>query len=122
MFEWVKLFPPYLIFLTAVFVIIPTIASLFIRFSIYRHLNNLANKITRLLRIGDSRGIQPKIVDELEIRYKIATSQLEQVNTGALIDGIYSQEKFSFWVFLFVANNGIIFVEFYLICYLLLDC
>lgn len=96
MFEWVKLFPPYLIFLTAVFVIIPTIASLFIRFSIYRHLNDLANKVIRLLRIGESRGIQPKIVEELEIRYKVATSQLEQVNTSALIDGVYSQEKFSF--------------------------
>jgi len=96
MFECVKLFPPYLIFLTAVFVIIPTIASLFIRFSIYRHLNDLANKVIRLLRIGESRGIQPKIVEELEIRYKVATSQLEQVNTSALIDGVYSQEKFSF--------------------------
>jgi hypothetical protein len=99
MFEWIKLFPPYLIFLTAVFVIIPTIASLFIRFSIYRHLNDLANKVIRLLRIEESRGIQPKIVEELEIRYKVATSQLEQVNTSALIDGVYSQEKFSVFGF-----------------------
>jgi hypothetical protein len=99
MLEWVKLFPPYLIVLTAVFVIIPTTASFFIRYSIYRHLNDLANKITRLLKIGESRGIQPKLVEELEIRYKVATSQLEQVNTGALIDGIYSQEKFKFFGF-----------------------
>jgi hypothetical protein len=99
MLEWVKLFPPYLIFLTAVFVIIPTIASFFIRFSIYRHLNDLANKVTRLVKIDESLGIQPKIVEKLEVRYKVATSQLEQVNTGALIDGVYSQEKFRFFGF-----------------------
>lgn len=48
------------------------------------------------MRLGESRGIQPKIVSELEERYKIATHQLEQVNTAALVDGIYSQEKFKF--------------------------
>ncbi|OKH26131.1 hypothetical protein NIES593_03395 [Hydrococcus rivularis NIES-593] len=99
MLEWIKLFPPYLIFLTVVFVIIPSFASFLIRLSIYKYLNDLANKVIRLLRSGESRGIQPKIVEELEKRYKESITQLEQVNTAALIDGVYSQEKFRFFGF-----------------------
>lgn len=90
-----SLFPPELVFLTIVLVIIPTILASLLRFSLYRHLRNLANKVKRLLT-GDSPGIQPEIVRNLEKRFGKASKSLEIVNTTALVDGAYSQEKFHF--------------------------
>ncbi len=95
MFEWIKLFPPYLVFLTFVFVILPTILSCLIRISLYKYLQDSAKKVTRLIT-GRSRGKQPSIVEKLEARFKKASSQLESVNTLALIEGIYSEETFPF--------------------------
>ena len=97
MFNWLKLFPPYLTFLTIVLVILPTVAAGCLRFSLYKYLSDAANKVTRLVTPGKSRGQQPRIVDELESRYKRSIGQLEQVNTAAIIDGVYSQEKFRFF-------------------------
>jgi methyl-accepting chemotaxis protein len=94
MFDFLKLIPPYLIYLTVIFVIIPTLAAVYLRYSLYKHLTDSATKVTRLLT-SESRGQQPKIVDNLEIRFREARGKLEQVNTMALIDGVYSQEKFT---------------------------
>jgi methyl-accepting chemotaxis protein len=90
-----KLIPPYLIYLTFILVIIPSLAAIFIRYSLYCHLKNLATKVTRLLTPETSRGQQPKIVETLERRFKETSQKLEQVNTIALIDGIYTQEQFT---------------------------
>jgi chromosome segregation ATPase len=51
----------------------------------------LTNKVQRLIKTG-IRGVQPKIIQTLEDRFEQASKQLEQVNTAALIDQIYSQE------------------------------
>ncbi|MBR8826816.1 MAG: methyl-accepting chemotaxis protein [Gomphosphaeria aponina SAG 52.96 = DSM 107014] len=95
MFNLLQLFPPYLIILTIVLVFIPTIAAFLVRIALYKYLVDSVNKVNRLLT-GKSREKQPKIIDTLETRFKTASSQLEQVNTPALIDGIYSQERFKF--------------------------
>ena len=84
--------PPYLIFITLFLVIIPSIVTIFLRISLYRYLIVLTNKVQRLIKTG-VRGEQPKIVEILEDRFQQASKQLEQVNTGALIDQVYSQEK-----------------------------
>ncbi|AHJ27455.1 hypothetical protein PN465_01080 [Nodularia spumigena CS-584] len=84
--------PPYLIFITLFLVVIPSIVTLFLRISLYRYLIVLTNKVQRLIKSG-VRGEQPKIVQTLEARFQQASKQLEQVNTGALIDQVYSQEK-----------------------------
>ncbi|WP_026103922.1 hypothetical protein [Anabaena sp. PCC 7108] len=84
--------PPYLIFITLFLVIIPSIVTIILRISLYRYLIVLTNKVQRLIKTG-VRGEQPKIVEILEDRFQQASKQLEQVNTGALIDQIYSQEK-----------------------------
>jgi Sec-independent protein translocase protein TatA len=52
----------------------------------------LTKKVQRLINTGSS-GVKPKIIQTLEDRFEQASKQLEQVNTGALIDQIYSQEK-----------------------------
>ena len=95
MLNILKIFPPYLILLTVVLVIIPTIIAFIIRHSLYRYLIDSANKVSRLLS-RNNRGEQPKIVENLEKRFKQASQNLEQVNTIALIDGLYSQEKLNF--------------------------
>ncbi|MGL5796383.1 MAG: hypothetical protein ACRC06_18655, partial [Waterburya sp.] len=65
------------------------------RQSLYRYLISSANKVSRLLSY-ESRGKQPQIVENLEARFKQASLKLEQVNTIALIDGLYSQERLNF--------------------------
>jgi DNA repair exonuclease SbcCD ATPase subunit len=90
-----NLFPPYLIVLTLVLVIFPTVLAVGIRITLYKHLQDSTAKVKRLIR-GESRGVQPKIISNLENRFKIASSQLDDVNTAALVDGLYHEEKFTF--------------------------
>ena len=90
-----NLFPPYLIVLTLVLVIFPTVLAVRIRMTLYKHLQDSTAKVKRLIR-GESRGVQPKIISNLENRFKIASSQLDDVNTAALVDGLYHEEKFTF--------------------------
>ncbi|NCS27592.1 MAG: methyl-accepting chemotaxis protein [Microcystis aeruginosa F13-15] len=90
-----NLFPPYLILLTLVLVIFPTVLAVGIRIALYKHLQESTVKVKRLIR-GESRGVQPKIISNLENRFKIASSQLDDVNTAALVDGLYHEEQFTF--------------------------
>ncbi|MGB5636695.1 MAG: hypothetical protein WBM44_29205 [Waterburya sp.] len=96
MLDILNIFPPSLILLTAILVILPTIFAILLRHSLYRYLIGSANKVSRLLTY-ESRGKQPQIVDNLEARFKQASQKLEQVNTVALIDGLYSQERLNFF-------------------------
>jgi hypothetical protein len=84
--------PPLLIFLTFIFVVLPSIATVFYRWTLYQHLVSLEDKVRRLIN-RQSPGQQPKIIEQLERRFNQASSKLDQVNTGALIDQVYSQEK-----------------------------
>ena len=95
MLDLLNIFPPSLILLTVILVILPTFLAVLLRHSLYRYLIGSANKVSRLLTY-ESRGKQPQIVDNLEARFKQASQKLEQVNTMALIDGLYSQEKLNF--------------------------
>ncbi len=84
--------PGYLIFITFVLVVLPSIATLFLRLALYQHLLSLEEKVRRLIN-RQSPGQQPKIIEELERRFREASKNLDQVNTAALIDQVYSQEK-----------------------------
>ena len=83
--------PLYLIVITLFLVVIPSVITIVIRISLYRYLIDLTNKVQRLIKTGSAEG-QPKIIQTLEDRFEQASKQLEQVNTAALIDQIYSQE------------------------------
>ncbi len=95
MLNILNIFPPSLMLLTVILVILPTVVAILLRHSLYRYLISSANKVSRLLSY-ESRGKQPQIVENLEARFKQASQKLEQVNTIALIDGLYSQEKLNF--------------------------
>ncbi|QEI41794.1 Chromosome partition protein Smc [Dolichospermum sp. UHCC 0315A] len=83
--------PLLLLYLVFIILSIVTIVTIFLRRSLYRYLILLTDKVQRLIKTG-LRGEQPKIIQTLEDRFQQASKQLEQVNTGALIDQIYSQE------------------------------
>ncbi|MDB9489157.1 hypothetical protein PN478_01240 [Dolichospermum circinale CS-534/05] len=83
--------PLYLILITVFLVVIPSVITIVIRIYLYRYLIDLTNKVQRLIKTG-IRGVQPKIIQTLKDRFEQASKQLEQVNTAALIDQIYSQE------------------------------
>ena len=83
--------PLYLILITVFLVVIPSLVTIFLRIYLYRYLIDLTDKVQRLIKTGSAKG-QPKIIQTLEARFEQASKQLEQVNTGALIDQIYSQE------------------------------
>lgn len=93
MLQIFKLFPPSLVITTLIFVILPTFITFFMRISLYNHLKDLAIKTTRLIN-DEGKGKQPKFITQLEIRFSAASKQIENVNSLALIDGIYNQEKF----------------------------
>ena len=88
-----NLFPPYLVFITIVLVIFPTLIAILVRFCLYRHLSNLSFKLRKLLR-GETLAKPPLIINYLEQRMQGASQQREQINTTALVEGSYSQEKF----------------------------
>jgi uncharacterized protein Yka (UPF0111/DUF47 family) len=84
--------PPYLIFFTIVLVILPSIAAFVSRRSLYQHLVGEADKVKML--IGGNKSVtEPQTVKNLKSRFKQASIQLDNVNTAALIDQVYSQEK-----------------------------
>jgi exonuclease VII small subunit len=85
--------PPYLIVITVFLVVIPSLVTIFLRISLYLYLTvELTDNVQKLIK--NKLGVKkPKIIETLEYRFQKASKQLEQVNTGALIDQIYSQEK-----------------------------
>ena len=89
-------FPLYLVLLTAIFIVVPTFVAVFLRRLLYGYLIGSANKVSRLLSLEESRGRQPTIVNKLETRFYEASQRLENVNTIALIDRLYSQERLNF--------------------------
>ncbi|MBI1243130.1 MAG: hypothetical protein GC195_16955 [Nostoc sp. RI_552] len=85
--------PRELILATVVVIVLPSIVTIWLRWSLYKYLQDVAEKVKRLINDAP-RGVQPKIISTLESRFQKASSQLDQVNTPALIDQVYSQEKF----------------------------
>ena len=95
LFSIFSLIPGYLVLLSIVLVILPTILAVLLRFCLYRHLKHLAGKARRLLG-GVKLESTPKIIIKLEQRFADSNVNPDQLNTAAVIEGAYSQEKFYF--------------------------
>ena len=93
-FSIFSLIPGYLIFLAIVLVVLPTIVAVMLRFCLYRHLKQLAQKARRLL--GGVKQDTPKIIAKLEQRLADSNLNPDRLNTAAVIEGTYSHEKFYF--------------------------
>ena len=57
--------PPWMLALIILFVVLPSFMSMYYRFNLYRHLNDLADKVNRVIS-KSSPGIQPNIITILE--------------------------------------------------------
>ena len=89
-----NLFPLPLAILTIFLIILPTLISISMRISLYSHLQDLQKKTRRLIN-QNSEGIQPKFINTLQTRFSHISKTVENVNTLALIDGIYNHETFT---------------------------
>ena len=92
LYPFVQQLPVYLIVITIVFVVFPSIVTIYLRWALHKNLVFLEGRVRRLINRGE-RGNQPEILNELEKRFREASSNLDQVNTAALIDQVYSQQK-----------------------------
>jgi chromosome segregation ATPase len=98
MFELLKLFPIYLLVPTILLVILPAVFAALQRIILYGEIVNNTKKVRRLLG-GNTSESKPEIVKKLEDRFKAASHYLEEVNSAALIDGIYGEQKITFlWI------------------------
>jgi len=79
--------------------VIISVAAVSLRLTLYKKLEETNKKTSRLLSSGDPEGIQPPIVDRLRERYQKASKKLEHVNTPALIDSVYKEERVRFLFF-----------------------
>lgn len=92
----ISLIPSYLSFIAIVLVILPTLFTIFLRYALYHHLCFLVLKVRRLL-LGERQEEQPRMVQQLESRLQqVNKTKLEETNTVAIIEGVYSQENFPF--------------------------
>jgi len=98
MFELFKLFPIYLLVLTVLLVILPAVLAAVQRVIIYGQIVDKTKKVKLLLR-GNTVVSKPRIVTDLEDRFKAASQYIEEVNSAALIDGIYGEQKIEIWGF-----------------------
>ncbi len=96
MSDWLKLFPIYLLIPTILLVILPSFLAMLQRISLYGEIIGKAKEV-RLLLKDNNAGSKPRIIEDLEYRFKTASEYLETVNSGALVDGIYSQQNFGRW-------------------------
>ena len=94
-FSILALMDGYLIVLAILFVILPTLIAILLRYALYRHLRNLALRTKRLLA-GTNLESNHKIIHKLEQRFVDSKINLEQINTSSIIEGTYSQERFYF--------------------------
>ena len=92
--------PSYLVNLILVFVVLPFFTAVFLRFVLYCHLAYLYKRVKKLIReekssedLAENLESEPEMIKRLLTRFKKASGVLEQVNTPALIDQIYSQER-----------------------------
>ncbi|MDJ0535426.1 MAG: methyl-accepting chemotaxis protein [Xenococcaceae cyanobacterium MO_207.B15] len=92
LFTLFQLLPGYLVFLAIFLIIIPTIFGIICRISLYNHLSEVSQAIKYLLHRGELERL-PHIIYRIEPRFEISASGAEKLNTAAIIEGTYSQEK-----------------------------
>lgn len=82
--------PDYLIALIIGLVVLPSVIAILLRMTLHFHLIGKAIQVKKLIDGKESR--KPTMVKLLESRFASASSNLEQVNTPALIAQVYSRQ------------------------------
>ncbi len=87
--SWLLLVPAYLAIFCAVLVILTAIA-IFLRVIVYQNLTSIAHRVRKLIH-QESLRKKPQIVEEIEHRLQQCLPILDQINTTALVEQVYSQ-------------------------------
>jgi hypothetical protein len=78
--------------------IILSVMVFILRYSLNRNLEDLNRKVARLLASGTEGNEDPiSLLGQLKSRYRDSSQRLEQVNTIALIETVYQNEKMNFF-------------------------
>lgn len=83
------LVPSYLAVFIVVLAVL-TVMAMLMRWAVYQYLQSLSDRVQRLVP-NDNSTQKPKIVEEIERRLQESLPNLEKINTGAVIDRVYSQ-------------------------------
>lgn len=94
-FDLLKSLPIYLRILTILLVILPAVLAACQRRKLHGEIVDNTEKV-RMLLGGNTAVLKPGIVTDLEARFQKASDYLEEVNSAALIDGIYGEQKIPF--------------------------
>ncbi|UXE61525.1 MAG: hypothetical protein KA717_00450 [Woronichinia naegeliana WA131] len=92
MLDFFRLFTPELAFFTLVFIVTPSIVAGFSRISLYLYLRGMINAIGK----NPSQGK----IDEIKKEFNEASKKLDNVNTVAILEKFYSEEKFTLFGFI----------------------
>ncbi len=88
--NWLILVPSYLAIFCAVLVIF-TATAILLRVIVYQNLTAIGHRVRKLIH-QESLRKKPQIVEELEHRLQQSLAILDQINTTALVDQVYSQQ------------------------------
>jgi hypothetical protein len=84
-----ELIPDAIVGFIIVFIVLPSVVAIFLRWALSLYLEALGNRVRKLIYQQTSK--KPELVKDLESRFAQASGKLEQVNTPALIGPAYSR-------------------------------
>jgi methyl-accepting chemotaxis protein len=88
--------PPSIIILSFVFVVIPALVAVCLRWLCYQHLCGLNHDLSRLLNLVDRTMISDRlsgIIAKLHHRYAEVSLKTDRVNTIALVEVVYAEQR-----------------------------
>ena len=86
-----SLLPIYLFFFILILIIFPTMLGVFLRLSLYEKLKNLEKQVNKFTR--DQNINLTGVIDRIREQFRLASKKVEAVNTTAIIDRVFRQEK-----------------------------
>jgi methyl-accepting chemotaxis protein len=87
--------PPSIVILSFVFVVIPALVAVYLRWFCYQYLRGLNHDLSRLLDLLDG-SISDRlsgIITKLHHRYEAVSPKTDRVNTIALVEVVYAEQR-----------------------------
>ncbi len=88
--------PPSIVILSFIFVVIPALVAVYLRWFCYRYLRGLNQDLSRLLDLLDTSNISDRlsgIITKLHHRYAAVSLKTDRVNTIALVEVVYAEQR-----------------------------
>jgi hypothetical protein len=88
--------PPSIVILSFVFVVIPALVAIYLRWFCYQYLRGLNHDLSRLLNLLDSSIISDRlsgVITKLHYRYAAVSLKTDRDNTIALVEVVYAEQR-----------------------------